>query len=167
MADCADVTCVRGHSAQHMTLRCRSLAVFFTVAQSCQTHYQKYQQQLTWKEQQLRVCRRDRFKSVSTPRDEWRERIDSQISRQTVNRRLLSRRLRARRPAKEPLLTHQRKRNRLEWAPADSNVGNCVIGVMYLFLTYHVPFYIAMMAKPDLGGNVVCGQRFLEDTVMP
>ena len=52
-----------------------------------------------------RTCRQDCFRSANTLSGEWQERINSRISRQIVNRRLLSPGLRGRRPATKPLLT--------------------------------------------------------------
>lgn len=63
-----------------------------------------------------RMCRQNRFKSTSTLRDEWQQDLNIRISCSTVNRRLLCRGLKARRPAKKPLLTQQRRQNRLDWA---------------------------------------------------
>ena len=62
------------------------------------------------------MCRRKRTLSANALKDWWNPRIQERVSRQTVNRRLLSRGLRSRRPAKIPLMTQGRKQQRLEWS---------------------------------------------------
>ena len=110
------------------------------------------------------MCRQNRFKSASTPRDEWQVRINSRMSRQTVNQRLLSRVLRARRPAKKPPLTHQRKRNRLDWARQHRHrqLGHwrhVLVSDESRFVSHHNDGRARVRRER--------GQRFPEDTVMP
>lgn len=62
------------------------------------------------------MCRNRRTLSASALKDWWNPRIEQRVSRQIVNRRLLSRGLRSRRPAKKPLMTRARKQRRLEWS---------------------------------------------------
>ena len=71
--------------------------------------------------QLYRMCRERRTMSASALRDRCQQRIHIRISRGTVNNRLLSRGLRARRPAKKPLLTRERKQRRLQWAQQHRN----------------------------------------------
>ena len=51
-----------------------------------------------------RICRSNRMKSASVLRQLWQNRINIILSRATVNRRLLSRGLKASRPVQRPLL---------------------------------------------------------------
>ncbi len=67
------------------------------------------------------MSRQNRTMSASSLRDRWQQRIHTRVSRGTVNKRLLSRGLRARRPAKKTLLTRERKRRRLEWSRQHHN----------------------------------------------
>ena len=77
-----------------------------------------------------RLCRQNRTKSVSYLRDRWQQVINTRVSRGTVNSRLLSQGLRARRPAKKPIMNMDRKTRRLEWT-----TGTFVIGDMFCFRT--------------------------------
>ena len=67
------------------------------------------------------MCRQNRKKSSSFLKDRWQQVIHMGISRGTVNSRPLKQDLRARRTAKKPLLTHERKIHRLEWARRHQN----------------------------------------------
>jgi transposase len=60
-----------------------------------------------------RICRSNRMFSR---RELWQNRINIRLSRATVNRRLLSRGLKAYRPVQRPLLNDLRKQRRLLWA---------------------------------------------------
>lgn len=62
------------------------------------------------------LARRDRFKSARALRSDMRRHHDVRISRQTVNRRLVERGYRARRPTWKPKLTGQHRARRLAWA---------------------------------------------------
>ncbi len=69
------------------------------------------------------ACANTRFKSTRSLRDQWHRCINLRVSCSTVNRRLLSRGLNSRRPAKKPLLTRERKTTRLEWARQHQHRG--------------------------------------------
>lgn len=62
------------------------------------------------------MARRDRRASASTLRNEWQRTLNHPVSRETVNRRLVQRGYRARRPIKVPRLTIRHKVLRLQWA---------------------------------------------------
>lgn len=109
------------------------------------------------------LCRRSRTKSASTLRDEWHRLINSRVSRPTVNSRLLSRGLRARRPAKKPLMTRDRKQRRLEWVQQHQN--------FQLRHWRHVLFsdesrILLHRVDGRLRVRREVGQRFQEDCVM-
>lgn len=111
-----------------------------------------------------RMCRQNRFKSASTLRNEWEHHINTRVSSSTVNRRLLSRGLRARRPAKKPLLTGVRKQNRLEWARQHQHRRlrhwrHVLFTDESRFLLHRADGRLRVRREP--------GQRFQEDTVMP
>lgn len=112
----------------------------------------------------LRMCRRDRFKSANTLRDEWVQVINEPVSRSTVNRRLLHRGLQARRPAKKPSLTDVRRRTRLDWARQHSHLR--------LRHWRHVLFsdesrFLLHRADGRVRVRRERGQRFQDDCVKP
>ena len=75
-----------------------------------------------------RLCRQNRIKSASYLRDRWQQVITTKVLMGTVNSRLLSQGLRAKRLAKKPLLNMDRKTRRLENGKGVIRTGNFVIG---------------------------------------
>ena len=69
----------------------------------------------------LRECQRNRTTSAETLRHSWQNQTGIRVSRVTVNRRLLERGLRARRPARKPFLKPENKQKRLDWAKNHEN----------------------------------------------
>ena len=70
-----------------------------------------------------RICRSNRMKSASVLRQMWQNRINNRLSRATVNRRSLSRGLKACRSVQRPLLNDLRKQRRLLWAQQHRRYG--------------------------------------------
>ena len=68
------------------------------------------------------MVRRGRRRSAASRRDEWRNDLERPVSRVTINRRLLERGYRARRPVKKPKLTARRKGLRLRFARQHRNL---------------------------------------------
>ncbi len=112
-----------------------------------------------------RMCRQDRrFKSTRSLRDQWQKHINLRASCSTVNRRLLSRDLHSRRPAKKPLLTRERKTTRLEWARQHQH--------RRLHHWRHVLFsaesrYFLHRASGRVRVRSEADQRFQEDCALP
>ncbi len=108
-----------------------------------------------------RMCRQ----STRSLRDQWQRRSKRRVSCSTVNRRLLSRGLHSRRPAKKPLLTRKRKTSRLEWARQHQH--------RRLRHWRHILFSDESGYLLHLASGRVCvrraagGQRFQEDCVLP
>ena len=70
----------------------------------------------------FRMVRRRRRRSAASLRDEWRNDLERPVSRVTVNRRLLERGYRPRRPVKKPKLTARHKGFRLRFARQHRNL---------------------------------------------
>lgn len=62
------------------------------------------------------MARQGRRRSAASLRHEWHQRINGRPSRETVNRRLIERGYRARRPIRQPRLTQRHRHLRLQWA---------------------------------------------------
>src|SRR6056300_953389 len=108
------------------------------------------------------MCRQRR--TASALRDRWQQHLQTNISRATVNRRLLSRGLHSRRPAKKPSLTAERKRQRRQWAQNHKNLQqrhwrHVLFSDESRFQLHRVDGRVRVRQEQ--------GQRFQEDYILP
>ena len=99
------------------------------------------------------MLRRGRRRSAASHRDEWRNDLERPVSMVTVNRKLLERSYRARRPVMKPKLTARHK-DFVCVLPGSTVISLSITGVMLCLATSPVPCSIVSMAELGRGGCV-------------
>ena len=119
----------------------------------------------------FRMVRRGRRRSAASLRDEWRNDLERPVSRVTVNRRLLERGYRPRRPVKKPKLTACHKGFRLRFARQHRNLTvhhwrHAVFGES-LFRLHRVDGQVSVrrLRGEALRNDCVCSIRHVEEAL--